>query len=311
MKALTITKAEEMRIRNLGFLKINGTDEFSGRIITINGRVNSEQLRRIADAAEKYGNGEVIMTTRLTFECTGIPYENIEPFRKYIEECGMEMGGLGKKLKPVVSCKGSKCKYGLIDTYDISEEIHNEIYRKYSMTEMPQKFKIAVGGCPNNCVKADLNDLGIVGRYIPELDENKCRSCKKCGAKDVCPSNAVYFDDNKAQIDYNKCINCGRCEKKCLFKAIKAKKTGYKVYVGGRRGKRTTHGKMLKEVFTTREEIIKIVEKAVLLFRENGIYGERFVSTIERTGFEKIEKELVSDKILLRKEEILEKEIKK
>ena len=31
------------------------------------------------------------------------------------------------------------------------------------------KFKIAVGGCPNNCVKPDLNDLGIIGQMVPKL----------------------------------------------------------------------------------------------------------------------------------------------
>ena len=35
------------------------------------------------------------------------------------------------------------------------------------MSVLPHKFKIAVGGCPNNCVKPDLNDLGIVGQRVP------------------------------------------------------------------------------------------------------------------------------------------------
>ena len=32
--------------------------------------------------------------------------------------------------------------------------------------KLPHKFKIAVGGCPNNCVKPDLNDLGVIGQRI-------------------------------------------------------------------------------------------------------------------------------------------------
>ena len=32
---------------------------------------------------------------------------------------------------------------------------------------LPAKFKIGVGGCPNNCVKPTLNDIGIVGAVLP------------------------------------------------------------------------------------------------------------------------------------------------
>ena len=66
-------------------------------------------------------------------------------------------------MRPVVSCKGTTCQYGLIDTFALSEEIHERFYHGYSSVKLPHKFKIAVGGCPNNCVKPDLNDLGIIG----------------------------------------------------------------------------------------------------------------------------------------------------
>lgn len=32
---------------------------------------------------------------------------------------------------------------------------------------LPGMFKIGVGGCPNNCVKPDLNDVGITGTVLP------------------------------------------------------------------------------------------------------------------------------------------------
>lgn len=38
--------------------------------------------------------------------------------------------------------------------------------------------------------------------------------------------------------------------------------------------------------------------------------GERFANTIERLGFENVEKQLLSDEILDRKEEILTAELK-
>ena len=48
-----------------------------------------------------------------------------------------------------------------------------------------------------------------------------------------------------------------------------------------------------------------MIEKAILLFKEQGEKGERFAETIDRIGFENVEKQLLADDILARKEKIL------
>ncbi len=37
------------------------------------------------------------MTSRLTMEIQGVPYDNIEPLREYLMQAGLEMGGTGSK----------------------------------------------------------------------------------------------------------------------------------------------------------------------------------------------------------------------
>ena len=56
----------------------------------------------------------------------------------------------------------------------------------------------------------------------------------------------------------------------------------------------------------TEEEMLDTVEKAILLFREQGQTGERFADTIARIGFEEVERQLLSNEILERKQEILD-----
>ena len=68
MSALTVSKEEEKRLKGQGFLNNRGTDEFSARVITVNGKVTAAQHRCMADAAEKYGNGKLAYTTRLSVE---------------------------------------------------------------------------------------------------------------------------------------------------------------------------------------------------------------------------------------------------
>ena len=293
MSSLTLSKEEEKRLKGLGFLNNKGTDNFSARILTVNGKVTAAQHRAMADAAEKFGNGILTFTTRQTVEVQGIPYEKLEEFQKFVEDAGMAIGGTGAKVRPVVSCKGTTCQYGLLDSYAVSEEIYRRFYEGYREVALPHKFKIAVGGCPNNCVKPDLNDVGIIGPRIPNVNADVCKGCKKCAIEAACPNKVAKVVDGKIQIDKNICKNCGRCVGKCPFHTIEDGTYGYKIYVGGRWGKKVSKGRALSKIFTSKEEALDVVEKAILFFRDHGNKGERFAETIERIGFENVEKELI------------------
>ena len=309
MSSLTLSKEEEKRLKGLGFLNNKGTDNFSARILTVNGKVTAAQHRAMADAAEKFGNGVLTFTTRQTVEVQGIPYEKLEEFQKFVEDAGMSIGGTGAKVRPVVSCKGTTCQYGLLDSFAISEEIHKRFYEGYHDVKLPHKFKIAVGGCPNNCVKPNLNDLRIIGQRIPHFEADLCKGCKKCSVEAVCPMGAAKVSDKKLHIDENVCIHCGRCVGNCRFDSIKDGAYGFKIFIGGRWGKKVSHGRALSKVFVSKDEAMDVIEKAILLFRERGIAGERFAVMIERIGFEEVERLLLGDDSLLeRKEEILARE---
>ena len=285
MSALTVSKEDEKRVKGMGFLNNRGTDLFSARVLTVNGKVTAAQHRCMADAAEKFGNGNLLYTTRLSVEIQGIPYDKINEFQQFIAKEGLVTGGTGAKVRPVVSCKGTTCQYGLLDSYALSEEIYKCFYEGYR--------EVAVGGCPNNCVKPNLNDVGIIGQRIPVVDTDMCKGCKKCAIEAVCPNHVAKVADGKIQIDEEQCRHCGRCIGKCPFHTIEDGTYGYKIYIGGRWGKKTAKGRALNKIFTTKEEALNVIEKAILFFRDNGMKGERFAETIERIGFENVEKELI------------------
>lgn len=305
-KADCTLKPEDIkRVKGLGFLQHKGTNKFNGRIITRNGRITDDECAVIAEAAKLYGDGHMMMTTRMTIEVSGIDYNDIEAFRAYVGKAGLETGGTGSKVRPVVSCKGTTCQYGLYDTYALSQEIHERFYKGYASVSLPHKFKIATGGCPNNCVKPDLNDLGIVGAEVPQYDPDKCRGCKKCQMELACPIHAAKLVDGKLVIDKEACNNCGRCVGKCVFHCNDQAVYGWRIYVGGRWGKKVAHGRTLEKIFTDKQEVLDTVEKAILLFRSEGIPGERFADTIDRIGFDRAQELLLGDDLLKRKAEIL------
>ena len=233
----TLSPAEIKRVKSLGCLQDKRTPNlFNVRVITRNGKITTEEHRTVAEAAERFGSGEITMTTRLTLEIQGVPYENIQPVIDFLAQHGLETGGTGSLVRPVVSCKGTTCQYGLIDTFALSDIIHERFYKGYHHVTLPHKFKIAVGGCPNNC---------------------------------------------------------GRCKGKCPFGVTEEYVSGYKIYIGGRWGKKIAHGHALEKVFTSQEEVLDVVERAILFFRDEGLTGERFADTIQRLGFDYVQNKLL------------------
>ena len=291
----TVSAEEIKRLKGLGFLQDKRyPDVFNARVITRNGKITAQQHRVIAEACERFGSGEVTMTVRLTLEIQGVKYENVQPLIDFLAEHGLETGGTGKRVRPVVSCKGTTCQYGLIDTFSLSEKLHELFYKGKRDVVLPHKFKIAVGGCPNNCVKPDLNDIGVIGQRLPTVYLDKCRGCKKCRVESSCPIKIAHLADGKIVIDPNACNHCGRCRGMCPFGAVADYQNGYKIYIGGRWGKRVAQGKALSKIFTSEEEVIAVVGRAIELFRTQGIDGERFADTVARLGFEKVEEYLIA-----------------
>ena len=57
--------------------------------------------------------------------------------------------------------------------------------------------------------------------------------------------------------------------------------------------KRISHGQALTRIFTEEEEVMAVIEKAILLFKNEGIAGERFADTVKRLGFEYVNEKLI------------------
>ena len=291
-------------VKGRGFLLNRGTDAFSGRIVAPGAVFTAKDLKTISEVAEKFGNGTVGFTSRLSAEVVGIPFEKIDEACAYAAERGLYFGGTGAKIRPVTACKGTTCVYGNFDTQALAKEIHENYYIGWNTVQLPHKFKIGIVGCRNSCMKPSLNDFGIEGHKVPVFDASLCRGCKVCAIEKSCPSKAAHVKDGKLEIGEN-CLSCGVCIGKCPFKAIAPEsETVYRIYVGGTWGKSTRMGTPLSR-FVKREEIAPVLEKTMLWFKENAYQKERLGKAIDRLGMEKFEADIASDDLLNRREEIL------
>ena len=302
-----LTSEQITSVKARGFLRNRGTDCFSGRIVTIAGLFTPDELYAIAECAEKFGNGKVTFTARLSAEIVGIPFDKIPEAEAFMSEKGLSFGGTGAKVRPVTACKGTTCVYGNIDTQALAKAIHDKFYIGMSDVKLPHKFKIGVGGCPNSCMKPSLNDVGIEGRKTFSFDKEKCRGCKKCLVATSCPSRAVTVENGKAVTDESKCTKCGVCVGKCPFGAVPTETESVcRIFVGGTWGKKQRMGTLLKGIYSF-DEIPAVIEKVMLWYKENGYAKERLGAVIDRLGTDALEAALDANDLLDRKEEILSK----
>ena len=121
------------------------------------GCTTPQQLRRIADVAEKYRVPLVKLTGGQRIDLLGIRKEDLPAVWADLD---MPSGyAYGKSFRTVKTCVGSDfCRYGLGDSTALGIAIES----RFQGLEAPAKMKLAVTGCPRNCAEAYVKDLGVV-----------------------------------------------------------------------------------------------------------------------------------------------------
>ena len=150
-----VNKKRQNELKALGFLLQNDKEHFSVRILSKAGNYTTEEMKNINYLADKYGRGYVGVTTRLQLEIPWIKDTDVENFMEEAKKLGLRHGGTGRKVRPLVSCKGTVCLHGNINT----QEICRQLEEKYFAADMNHKFKINIAGCANNCSKVNINDI--------------------------------------------------------------------------------------------------------------------------------------------------------
>ena len=122
------------------------------------GETTSSELRRIADAVDKYKIPTVKVTGGQRIDLLGVKKEDLQAVWKDI---GMPSGhAYAKALRTVKTCVGSEwCRMGTQDSTQMGKDLERAMWRMYA----PHKVKFAVSGCPRNCAEAGIKDVGIIG----------------------------------------------------------------------------------------------------------------------------------------------------
>ncbi len=124
------------------------------------GLTTPNELRAIADAAEKYNARTVKVTGGQRIDLFGIQKQDLPAIWADLNAAGMVSGhAYGKALRTVKTCVGSEwCRFGTQDSTGLGVKLEQMTWGSW----MPHKFKIAVSGCPRNCAEATIKDFGVV-----------------------------------------------------------------------------------------------------------------------------------------------------
>lgn len=264
-----------------GFMRQKQKNHFSLRLAVVGGNLTVENLRKIADVAETYGDGHVHLTSRQSVEIPFIKLEQVDEVKEELAKGDCKPGVCGPRVRTITACQGNQiCPSGNIDSYDIAKKLDE----RYFARELPHKFKFGVTGCQNNCLKAEENDVGIKGASKVNWNSSACIMCGVC--EKACRTDAITIADGKIELTEDKCNYCGRCAKACPTDAWETQ-TGYLVSFGGLFGNRIYKGEELLPVITSEETLFRVTDAAIQFFDDNAKPSERFRYTIERVGIDK------------------------
>ena len=268
----------------------------------------------IKNIAEKYGNGTVHITTRQGFEIPDIPFEKMDEVNKKIKDIirGVEVAN-GVKIddiekgypaagtRNVSACIGNRvCPFANFDTTALALRIEKEIF--------PNNYhvKVAVTGCPNDCIKAHLQDFGIIGQSEPQYEYNSCIGCEACVKN--CKqrvTGALTMLNGKVVRDVNRCIGCGECVLKCPTAAwTRNPQKFFRVVILGRTGKKNPRLAQTFAEWLNEDAVVQIVKNVYAYaekYIDKSLDKEHIGYIVDRTGFP-IFKEMILKDVVLNKE---------
>ena len=123
------------------------------------GLITPQQLRKIAEVAERYKTAAIKITSAARIAIVGLKEEDIDAAWA---DLGLSPGAaVGLCVRSIKTCPGSTlCRLGQQDAMDLAGELD----QRYHGKELPGKVKIGVSGCPNQCGESSVKDIGYIGK---------------------------------------------------------------------------------------------------------------------------------------------------
>lgn len=229
------------------------------------GEVPAERLVKIADLADRYGQGFVHFAVRGAPEIPCVRRGDVGRLKAELKAAGMETVDEG--FENIQSCFGNYCAEGLVDPQNMLRRLEKRVVE---LGLAKSGITLSGSGCPNSCGIAHLSELGFHGVLEPDVDAPTCTGCGLCAA--ICKRKSIKIEADVAKIDKATCASCGACAAACPTGSIFEKRRGFAVLVGGRGGKEPRLGRTVAK-FLTDEEAYEFADRYLKLIKERNSHA--------------------------------------
>ena len=134
----------------------------------LRGRISADQMRAVADLAERFASGDLRTTNMQNLLLVNVPTINADALANELDEIGLTVGG-SPFHRGIVACSGTEfCKLAITETKSFSRWLAEELDQR--LPGFDQHLKLHVTGCPNSCGQHWIADIGIEGKKIKVQD---------------------------------------------------------------------------------------------------------------------------------------------
>ncbi len=139
------------------------TEYFMLRIGIPNGRLNSSQLRAIADISRQHGRNLADITVRQSIQLHWLPIEVIPDAIDALASVGLSpKGACGDVVRNVTGCPlAGVAGDEVFDAAAVSVAAARMLAGNPDFYNLPRKFKISITGCAQWCSYPEINDIGL------------------------------------------------------------------------------------------------------------------------------------------------------
>jgi nitrite reductase (NADH) large subunit len=153
------------------FFRKQTPGNFMLRVRMTAGKINSQQMRVLADLSDEFGKGFVDLTTRQQIQLRWFTLADVPEIFRRLDEVGLNSLQTGlDNVRGVCGCPLSGLTpHEVVDATPIVDEYNQLLVGNREFTNLPRKFNVTVTGCLENCCHTDTQDIGLVPAFR-ELD---------------------------------------------------------------------------------------------------------------------------------------------
>lgn len=167
-----MTEADKQRAKWYGlFFRQPTPGHFMLRLRLEAGRIDSCQLRVIADLSDQYGKGFCDLTTRQQIQLRWFTLADVPDIFRRLEEAGLTSKQTGlDNVRGICGCPvAGLSQHELLDATPVIRQLNELILDNREFTNLPRKFNVTITGCLENCCHTETQDIALAPA-IRELD---------------------------------------------------------------------------------------------------------------------------------------------